>query len=135
MGNTRKRVLVIDDEANTRMLVSIALKNHGFDVLVADSAAAAKRVLADEAVDALILDVMMPDVTGFELCRELKGSEATRRLKVLILSGVAQGMVRGDAHWREKSGADDFLSKPFRLSDLVTRVRALLEGRTLARTG
>ncbi|HKJ36484.1 MAG TPA: response regulator transcription factor [Solirubrobacterales bacterium] len=115
------QVMVVDDEPAVRDAVARALKLEGYDVRTADDGAEALRELAVAAPDAVVLDVLMPEVDGLEVCRRLRG--AGDRTPVLMLTardGVSDRVDGLDA------GADDYLVKPFALEELLARLRALL---------
>jgi two-component system response regulator MprA len=121
MGSYRARVVVVDDEEDLRRALERALVLHGYRVETADSGAAALRLLALEAPDALVLDVAMPGVDGLDVCRRLRA--AGDRTPVLMLTardGIDDRVAGLDA------GADDYLVKPFALEELLARIRALL---------
>lgn len=113
-----ERILIADDEADMRTLLKIALKSQGYEVLEAENGAAAIDALRREAVDVLILDLMMPEVDGWDVLQELRGETPT-----LILSarGAVEDRVKG-----LNLGASDYLLKPFDMRELIARVQALL---------
>ncbi len=117
------RVLVIDDEAHLIELISLGLKYEGFEVEAAatgeEGIAAAQRC---QPV-AIILDWMLPDLDGLEVCRRLRSNPTTRELPILLLT--AKGEV-GSRVAGLNTGADDYLTKPFDFEELVARLRALL---------
>jgi DNA-binding response OmpR family regulator len=114
------RVLVVDDEEETRQLLvrNLQLASHG--VKAVESCADARDVLARDRFDVLVLDVMLADGSGIELCSELRAC----RVDVPILLLTAKGEVRSRVLGLE-AGADDYLSKPFAISELRARVNAL----------
>ena len=105
------RILVIDDAADIRLFVSAVLEGAGHQVLTAEDPMKAISLLSVADVDALILDVMMPRFTGFELLEILRRDARTRMLPVLLLSSLSETKerVRG-----MRLGATDFLPKPFK---------------------
>ena len=113
-------VLVVDDDAETLALVSRALERRGYRVMQASDAAAAEGIVAESAVDVIVLDVMLPGDSGLALCARLR--EAGVQTPILFLS--ARGAVASRVDGLE-AGGDDYLSKPFALKELVARVRAL----------
>jgi type IV pilus assembly protein PilB len=118
----RPRVVVADDADEILMLVRATLED-GFDVSVARDGVEALEVIARDRPDVVVLDVMMPHLSGYEVCKRLKASPETESLPVLILSA------RGDtAHVKEgfQVGADDYLPKPFDPEELELRLRALM---------
>ena len=115
------RILVVDDEPAVRESLERALKLEGYDVELAEDGADALGQLRVGAPDAIVLDVLMPNVDGLEVCRRLRS--AGDRTPVLMLTareGVSDRVAGLDA------GADDYLVKPFALDELLARLRALL---------
>jgi two-component system, OmpR family, response regulator MprA len=115
------RILVVDDERAVRGSVRRALALEGYSVSEADSGQRALDELKERAMDAVVLDVLMPDVDGLEVCRRLRS--AGDRVPILMVTareGVADRVAGLDA------GADDYLVKPFALEELLARLRALL---------
>ncbi|MFC5585863.1 PleD family two-component system response regulator [Nitratireductor kimnyeongensis] len=117
------RVLVVDDVASNVKLLESRLMAEYFDVVCAYSGAEALKICADGKVDVVLLDVMMPEMDGFEVCSRLKSDNATQHIPVVMLTtlGETPDRVRG-----LQAGADDFLSKPVDDLQLVTRVKSLV---------
>lgn len=118
-----RKILIVDDDPNALRLVSYTLQVEGYEVATAANGADALSRLANDRVDLIILDVMMPDMSGLEVCQRIRANPATARLPILMLS--ARGLV-ADRVTGLKSGADDYLPKPADTSELVARVEALL---------
>jgi putative two-component system response regulator len=117
------RILVVDDtEANREVLLDV-LGGAGHEVIVASTGAAALRALADDKPDLVLLDVMLPDVNGFELCRQIKERPETEFLPVILVT--AHYELR-DRTLSARAGADDFLTYPIHRLELTARVRSLL---------
>jgi two-component system, OmpR family, response regulator len=117
----RLRVLVVDDEPSIVDVVSMALRHHGFDVASAETGAQALAEVRDWRPHAMVLDVMLPDMEGFEVARRL--SEQRVELPILFLSARdnTSDKIRGLT-----TGGDDYVTKPFSLEELVARVRNIL---------
>jgi two-component system OmpR family response regulator len=115
------RVLVVDDEDSITQLVSTVLRYEGFDVETAGDGRAAVKAARTFRPDLVVLDVMLPDLDGFEVYRRIE--EASARMPVLFLTArdSTEDRVRGLT-----LGADDYMGKPFSLEELVARVRAVL---------
>jgi len=117
------RLLLIDDDARLSAMVADYLRNSGYEVSVAGSLAEGRDALAAGAHDALVLDLMLPDGDGLELCRELRGNPRMRHLPLLMLTARGEPM---DRIVGLEMGADDYLPKPFEPRELLARVKALL---------
>jgi two-component system, OmpR family, response regulator len=128
-GNDRiPQVLVVDDERNIRELVEVALKFHGCAVSTAASGKDALRQVEAGKPDLVVLDVMMPDIDGFEVCRRLRAAGNDVPVIFLTAKDTSSDTVTGLA-----IGGDDYVTKPFSVEALVARVRAVL--RRASRTG
>ena len=118
-----KCILVVEDERAIREMVAFTLKRSGFAVREAEDASAARRIIADNRPDLILLDWMLPDLSGLELARALRRGETTRELPILMLTARA---AEDDKVLGLESGADDYLTKPFSARELVARIQALL---------
>lgn len=116
-------ILIADDEPNQLELLSYNLEQAGFTVMKAMHGQDALQKIEDLAPDLVILDWMMPHLSGIELCRLLRSRSDTKLLPIIILSARGE---EGDRTLGLDSGADDYMSKPFSPRELVSRVRALL---------
>ncbi len=114
-------MLVVDDEPNIVDVVSMALRHHGFDVQAADTGAAALARAREWRPHALVLDVMLPDIDGFEVAKRLSDEHA--RVPILFLSArdATADKVRGLT-----TGGGDYVTKPFSLEELMARLRNML---------
>jgi pilus assembly protein CpaE len=120
-----KTVLIVDDEAEARRMVSVMLEREDLKIETAiDASEALKKALAAPP-DLVILDVMMPDVDGYQLCRAFRENPKLSRMPILILTARAQAMDREESL---KAGADAYLAKPFPRAELVRLVHELLAG-------
>lgn len=116
-------LLLIDDDARLTGMVSDYLHLAGFDVTVANSLSEGRACLAGKDFGLLLLDLMLPDGDGLDLCRELRAHVRTRRLPLLMLTARGEPM---DRILGLELGADDYLAKPFEPRELLARVKALL---------
>jgi len=122
------RILVVDDDPGIQDVVRFALAGEGFDVeAVGDGESALERAATDE-YDVLILDVMLPDVPGTEVCRRLRAERSVVPILMLTARDAEVDRVLG-----LELGADDYIAKPFSRAELVGRVRAILRRRELDR--
>ncbi|GII79794.1 DNA-binding response regulator [Sphaerisporangium rufum] len=117
----KPRVLVVDDERNIRDLVGVALRFHGFDVVSAARGYEALELARTRAPDLLVLDVMLPDLDGFELCRRLRAAGDDVPVIFLTARDAPADTVHGLT-----LGGDDYVTKPFSVEALVARARAVL---------
>lgn len=119
-----KKILIADDEPNIVISLEFLLKKEGFSVVVATDGEEALAKVADFSPDLLLLDVMMPKKSGFEVCEALRADPARAGLLIVMLTAkgrdteVAKGLALG---------ADAYITKPFSTKDLVARVRSLLQ--------
>ena len=116
-------ILIADDEPNQLELLSYNLEQAGFAVMQAKNGQDALQKIEDHTPDLVILDWMMPHLSGIELCRLLRSRSDTMLLPIIILSARGE---EGDRTLGLDSGADDYMSKPFSPRELVSRVKALL---------
>jgi len=115
------RLLVVEDQRKMAGFIQKGLTELGYTVDVAQSAGGADALLSEHEYDLILLDVMLPDTTGFDLCRELRNQGVASPVLLLTALTSTKDKVSG-----LDSGADDFLSKPFAFEELAARVRALL---------
>lgn len=118
-----ERILIVDDEAAIREMIAIALDLAGFECLEAEDALAAHHLIVDERPSLILLDWMLPGMSGVELARRLKRDEGTSEIPVIMLTarGEEDNKIQGlDA------GADDYITKPFSTRELVSRIKAVL---------
>jgi two-component system, cell cycle response regulator len=118
------KVLVIDDEAMCRSVIGEHLGRVGYKVVEAADGSQGLRLALEEKPDLIILDLCMPGLDGFNVCRQLRAQEATRDLPVLLLTALSDRDSKFDGL---AAGADDFLAKPVYSAELLTRVRNLLK--------
>jgi two-component system phosphate regulon response regulator PhoB len=117
------KVLVVEDEEPLALLLRYNLESEGFEVDVAQNGEEAQVAIEEVPPDLIVLDWMLPGVSGLELCRRLRAGRVTRSIPIIMLTarGEETDRVRGLA-----TGADDYVTKPFSLPELMARVRAIL---------
>jgi len=117
------RILIVDDEPNIVISLEFLMKREGFETIVAGDGEMALAAVAEKAPDLVLLDVMLPKMNGFEVCRRIRAEPRWRGIKVLILTAkgrdteVAKGL---------GLGADAYVTKPFSTKDLVTQIKQML---------
>jgi adenylate cyclase len=121
--NNPAKILVVDDTPRNVKLLADLLAVKGYDVITADSGREALNKLGAERPDLVLLDVVMPEMSGYEVCRSIRSTPATAMLPVVMVTALdpAQERVKGI-----EAGADDFLSKPINQAELLARVKSLL---------
>ncbi len=119
----KPRVLVVEDEAAQREILSYNLQSAGFHVELAETGDAAVALLDEAEPDLVLLDWMLPGVSGIEICRQIKMRQKTKPLPVIMMSarGEEVDRVRG-----LETGADDYVVKPYSMAELIARIRAQL---------
>jgi two-component system sensor histidine kinase/response regulator len=125
---SRPSVLLVDDEPRNVRLLEGMLYAEPYELLVAHSGAEALETIARRPPDLILLDVMMPGLSGFEVCKRIKGDPAYRMIPVVMVTALSDV---GDRIEAMQAGADDFLSKPIDAAELIVRVRSLLRIRQL----
>jgi two-component system phosphate regulon response regulator PhoB len=123
MADQTPHILVVEDEASQREVMVYNLRAEGYRVTPADNGEEALLIVAEDPPDVIVLDWMMPYVSGIEVCRQLKSSAATRSIPIIMLSARTEEVdrVRG-----LETGADDYVVKPYSVSEFMARVRAQL---------
>ncbi len=124
-----ERILIVEDSPVVASLLASWLEQAGYQPVVASDAATADAVMAQQAPSLVLLDLILPDRNGMEVCRELKAREETSRTPVIILTGAGSAANRIRCL---ELGADDFLSKPVAQEELLARVRSLLRAKSLS---
>jgi len=118
-----KRILIVEDEQPIREMVIFSLTGAGFEVREAGDARQAQTRIAERLPDLILLDWMLPGISGIDFARRLKREELTRELPVIMLTARAE---EEDTVQGLESGADDYIIKPFSPRELVARIRAVL---------
>jgi twitching motility two-component system response regulator PilH len=120
------KVLIVDDSTTQRELISNLLTNMGLKVSIAKDGLEALEEIQENCPDLVVLDIVMPRMNGYEVCRWLRNNVKNRKLPVVMCSAKSEDF---DRYWGMKQGADAYISKPFKPQDLVGTVKQLLRVR------
>jgi diguanylate cyclase (GGDEF)-like protein len=128
MNKQMARILCVDDEPPNLSLLEAILAPRGYEVVAAVNAAEALEKIRSERIDICLLDVMMPGMDGFEVCRRIKADEQHRNVPVVMITSFAglENRIRGI-----EAGAEDFISKPFDSAEVLARIKMLLHVKSL----
>lgn len=123
MAMPEKHILIVEDEVPLREMLAFGLQRAGYRVTESGNCATARAAIADGRPDLLLLDWMLPDMSGLEFARALRRDDATRELPIIMLTARA---AEDDKVTGLQSGADDYVTKPFSARELAARIEALL---------
>jgi two-component system, chemotaxis family, response regulator PixH len=115
--------LIVDDSATEISILSGCLQAIGLNISIATSGEEALEKIAIELPDLIVLDIVLPGRSGFEICRELKGAENTNKIPIILCSTKGTDM---DKFWGKKQGADAYISKPVNQEELVRTVKQFI---------
>jgi DNA-binding response OmpR family regulator len=118
-----KKILVVDDETELLKALSIRLKTSGYEVITASDGQEGLEKAKSLNPDLIVLDILMPKMDGYEVCRMLKFDEKYKSIPVIMLTAKAQDI---DKAMGKKVGADDYITKPFETQDLVDKIKKYL---------
>jgi twitching motility two-component system response regulator PilH len=119
------KVLIVDDSMTQRQLMSSVLEQFGLTVLVATDGVEAWEQIQRVHPDIVVLDIIMPRMNGYEVCRKIKTDPTLHSLPVVMCSSKTEEF---DRYWGMKQGADAYLSKPFQPKELLSTIQKLLKG-------
>jgi DNA-binding response OmpR family regulator len=128
----KSKILVVDDETDAVDLIEFNLKGAGYDVVAANDGAEALRKARSVLPALIILDLMLPEIDGMEVCKQLKRDPATAKIPIIMLTAKAAEI---DRVLGLELGADDYISKPYSSRELVARIRAILRRAAFIDTG
>ena len=120
-------IYIVEDDSNIREIETIALKNTGYEVCAFENAKEFYRKVEERVPDLVLLDVMLPDESGYDIVKKLRKTPTTKKLPVIMVTAKTQeiDMIKG-----LDDGADDYIKKPFSVMELISRVKALLRRTT-----
>lgn len=122
--NNEYRILVVDDSATNIVLLEAILNGQGYNIETAQSVKEAYQIIKKEVVNLILLDLLMPRVSGYDFLKEIKSSESTRNIPVIIVSAIT------DPENRRKSlelGAIDFINKPIDIQNFIERIEVIIK--------
>lgn len=117
------KILIVEDEAKIREFISLFLKKEGYEILEAKNGAEGLLLFKESAVDMVLLDIMMPEVNGFQVCSKIRENSS---VPILILTAVAED---SDQILGYELGADDYIIKPFKINILMAKIKRLLKSK------
>lgn len=124
-----KKILVCDDEPDLVQIVMTILQTKGYEIEVAHDGAEALRRIGKEVPDLLLIDLVMPRISGLEVVRRLQRDDKTKDLPIIVMSGAGRETGKDESFFREGLGIDDYVTKPFDPLNLLGRVEAVLRMR------
>lgn len=116
-------ILLVEDEKPIRSMLDFALKKAGYQTLEAEDASQARTVLENNNPDLILMDWMLPDASGVDIIRTLKGQDSTRQIPIIMLTAKTE---ESNKVWGLNAGADDYVTKPFSPKELIARIQAIL---------
>jgi len=123
-----EKVLIVDDEVNIRELISYNLKSNGYTTIGADNGISVLKIVTEEKPSLVLLDLMLPGMDGFEVCKEIRKNNEISATPIIMISAKGDEF---DKVLGLELGADDYLTKPFSVRELLARVKAVLRRTTL----
>ena len=123
MNEQRKKVLIVDDERLTRTILQHNVVMAGYDAIVADNGQNAIQKIREVIPDLIVVDLVMPDMNGFELCRQIRSNEHTKKTPIIVVTAL---LSRADVDEAKLSGADVCLLKPIKPQEFLSYVKKYL---------
>ncbi len=127
-ARTTRTVLVVDDEDDIRRMLRRVLQERGYRVIEAARGTEALQAVRDNVLDCILLDAMLPEIHGFDICRRIKSSQKYGHIPIIMVSAIYRGW-RFAEDLREAYGVNAFLEKPFKISDVIIAVERAIEGK------
>jgi two-component system, sensor histidine kinase and response regulator len=119
----RKKILIVDDERLTRAFLQHSAVLAGYDVILASNGEEAMQKIREDAPDLIVVDLVMPDINGFEMCRRIRSHEQTKKTPVIVVSALQS---QSDIEEAKLSGADVYLIKPIKSEEFLKHVKKYL---------
>ena len=121
------RILIVDDSPTQLNVISKILSKHGYEVITAEDGEIGVQKAASEKPDIILMDVVMPNLNGFQATRQITKNPETSHIPVIMLTSKDQ---ETDRVWAERQGASDYLTKPPNEADLVVKIKSFAQGKT-----
>jgi len=121
---TTKKILVVDDEPDISKLIKARMESAGYSVFTAFDGAEALKAVKENMPDLILLDVMLPKMDGYQVCRLLKFDEKSKHIPIIMLTARAG---ESDKEKSVEAGADAYLTKPFQTEELLSKISSLLK--------
>lgn len=115
-----KKILIVDDSVGMVRMIQSVLEKEGYKTVGVSDPSQIEQTIDSEAPNLILLDVVMPERNGFQVCRSLKNSQAYKSIPVIVVSGKS---TPSDRYWAEQQGANGYIVKPFDPADLLREVR------------
>ena len=126
MVETTKQIMVVEDDPGMRRMMVAALRHSGYMVHEEENGVEADRRIRALKPDLVLLDVMLPGKTGLDICQDLKQDAELSRIPILMMTCLTSESKHEDGYWKKETGADDFITKPFPVGELLRRVTRML---------
>lgn len=123
-----RQVVLVEDDPDVAAAIRIALEMHKVETHVAPNGKLGLQLIDEVEPDAILLDIMMPKMNGYEVCAQLKGKLKTKNIPIIVLTGILEQVSRQEEEeWRDKLGIQEFISKPFDTEFVINRTLELIE--------
>lgn len=123
-----KTIVVIEDDKESGEIIRMGLEEHGLDIDIQTDGLSGLEAVRSKKPDAVILDIKIPKMNGYEVCTAVQSDEALRHIPIMILTGLTTGNeTTDDQEWKDRMEVADFMSKPFDIDDFTHRVLAMLD--------
>lgn len=119
----QRKILIVDDEPEFVDALQLRLENSGYTIRSAFDGEAALQIVQECQPDLILLDIMMPKMNGYQVCRKLKNDSETKHIKIAMLTAKTQ---ESDRFWGSECGVDDYIAKPYKSEELLRKIKHLL---------
>ena len=120
VAEEKKTILIVDDEPDFIKILQIRLEHAGYNIVAASNGVDALKILESVNPQLVLLDVMMPDMNGYQFCRRAKSSPKTNKIPIIMVTAKAQ---ESDRFWGLETGAADYITKPYESSEMLEKIK------------